>query len=359
MNPDEREEKLDLGGNLLRSGQPQQALDVLNSIPIDGPSDADTLNLVAVAYNQLGQPERAEAALRRALELMPHHPEVLSNLAQYLSHQDRLDEAQELLTRALRSRPDHAMSRTGHGLLNPAAPEAMRGLSFKDAQGLQVSAASAGIARCHIILDELYAHRRSLELGVGIDINEQPQPIYTYPLIEYLRQFDYSDCLVLEWGSGNSTRWWAQRCQRVTAVEHDPEWVERLRPDLPENVELLARDNLTSYVDCFGDQSELFDIIIVDGLYRFDCAQRARSYLKADGMVILDNSDWHAEAARALRDTDLIQVDFAGFKPTHDDIQTTSIFLSRNYRPKLLFDTQPLSPVGSHFLRKRWDRSYR
>ncbi len=359
MSPDEREERLEQARDHVRSNRPQPALQTLESIPIEGPADAEALNLSALANLQLGNGQQAEQLLRRALSLMPHHPEVLTNLAQHLSQQQRNQEAIELLREALVSRPDHPVARTGRGILDPDSPDGLRDLKLVETQGLQVPPTAAALARSHLILDELYAHRRSLELGVGVDLNDDPQPIYTYPLLEYLRQFDYSNCRILEWGSGNSTRWWAQRAATVIAIEHDPKWVARLRLDSPNNVQLMACETVSEYVDCFLGQPEKFDVVIVDGLYRFDCAVRAPDYLTEDGLVILDNSDWHPEAARTLRERDLLQVDFAGFKPTHDDVQTTSIFLSRNHRPKRLFDAQPLSPIGSHFLRKRWDRSYR
>ena len=115
---------------------------------------------------------------------------------------------------------------------------------------------------------------------------------------------------------------------------------------MPKNVEILAADTVKAYVECFGSQEDLFDIVVIDGLYRFDCARQAPAYLKSAGMIILDNSDWHPESARFLRQRDLIEVDFTGFKPTHEDVQTTSVFLHPAFRPKLLFDVQPLSGIG-------------
>ena len=121
------------------------------------------------------------------------------------------------------------------------------------------------------------------------------------------------------------------------------------KADLPKNVELLTADTVEGHVECFGNQEDLFEIVIIDGNYRFECVRRAPAYLKDAGMIILDNSDYHPESAKFLRERDLIQVDFTGFKPTHDDIQTTSLFLHPAFRPKLLLDVQPLSGIGAHF----------
>ena len=71
------------------------------------------------------------------------------------------------------------------------------------------------------------------------------------------------------------------------------------------------------------------------------------------------HSDWHLESAKILRAKGLLQIDFTGFKPTHDDVQTTSIFLHHDYRPTLLYDAQPLSGVGARVARSLQDRSHR
>ncbi len=358
MNLDDRwrqidRSRVDTAQQLLSAGRPNEAIKVLDDFTRQVPDDPDALNLLGVAYSMTGNAPAAEQNLRRALSLIPHNPDFLTNLAQHFANSGRHEEARSLYARALQSRPDHAPSRAGINQFDRTEPTAGKDLDLVAAQHLMVSKVTAGAARCHMILDELYAHRRSLELGVGVDLNERPLPIYTYPAIEYLRQFDYSTYRILEWGSGNSTRWWAERCESVVAVEDDEKWVEFLTANLPTNVEVLAADTVEVYVQCFGDQEDLFEVIIIDGNYRFECIRQAPAYLKEAGMIIVDNSDYHPESARFLRERDFIQLDFTGFKPTHDDVQTTSVFLHRNFLPKLLLDVQPLSGIGAYFQVRR------
>ena len=52
----------------------------------------------------------------------------------------------------------------------------------------------------------------------------RPIPWYTYAAIDYLDQLDFSEKRVFEYGSGNSTLYWSQRCKAVVAVEHSEEW---------------------------------------------------------------------------------------------------------------------------------------
>jgi predicted O-methyltransferase YrrM len=90
-----------------------------------------------------------------------------------------------------------------------------------------------------------------------------------------------------------------------------------------------------------------FDAIIIDSAAnRLHLAQSAVRVLKPGGFIILDNSDWFPNAARVLREADLIQVDFHDFRPQHHYRCTTSLFMHATFRPKLKSSRLPLVPIG-------------
>ena len=89
------------------------------------------------------------------------------------------------------------------------------------------------------------------------------------------------------------------------------------------------------------------DVIIIDGEHRLECAKAARSRLRHDGLMILDNSDWFERTAEFLRGTDLIEVDMSGFGPINGYTWTTSFFLTRNVNLKSLGPRQPMPGIGS------------
>jgi hypothetical protein len=43
---------------------------------------------------------------------------------------------------------------------------------------------------------------------------------------------------VLEFGGGQSTLWWAERAKNVVTLEGNKEWYEKIKRDMPENVDL-------------------------------------------------------------------------------------------------------------------------
>ena len=78
-----------------------------------------------------------------------------------------------------------------------------------------------------ILDDELgWAGSRAEQLLLASD--GSPLLWFTYPAIEYCRQFDASGLNVFEFGASNSCRFWINRGANVWCVEHDPAWLERV-----------------------------------------------------------------------------------------------------------------------------------
>jgi hypothetical protein len=165
-----------------------------------------------------------------------------------------------------------------------------------------------------------------------VDSHGLPLPWYTYPAIEFIKQLDLSQKLIFEYGSGNSTLFWSSIARKVTSVEGNQEWYQKLNNQIKllNNAELILKADKESYINEIKNHQK-FDIIIIDGYYRQECAKIAMNYLNQGGMIILDNSDWHIEAARILRESDLIQIDMTGLGPINSYCWTTSFFLDRQY----------------------------
>ena len=70
---------------------------------------------------------------------------------------------------------------------------------------------------------------RTLESKLPIAADGSPLPWYTYPAIEYFNQLDVSGLNIFEYGSGNSSLYWAHKGANVWSVEHDPVWYETMR----------------------------------------------------------------------------------------------------------------------------------
>jgi len=105
----------------------------------------------------------------------------------------------------------------------------------------------------------------------------------------------------LEWGSGTSTTWFADRCASILSVENDPAWYQRVRAELtehgrdPDSVRLLsleptsrpAESPYVRAVDEFADGK--LDVCFVDAEHRPTCILEAMPKLATGGILILDD----------------------------------------------------------------------
>lgn len=202
------------------------------------------------------------------------------------------------------------------------------------------------LLRSFWILSEEYALRRSISFGRCVDKAGVETPWYTFPAIEYLKSLDFSHANVLEFGSGASSSWWADRSNSVKAVEHDRDWFDSVRRTQKPNLNVVLAEDESAYLGAFAGGT--FDVIVIDGVHRQRCAEIVPQALADGGLVILDNADWHPEAARILRERNaLLQVDFHGFGPINGYTWTTSLFFSRDFVCRPRDDRLPSYSVGA------------
>ena len=55
------------------------------------------------------------------------------------------------------------------------------------------------------------------------------------------------------------------------------------------------KEQKSEYVNCIESGNILYDLIVIDGAYRYDCAEVAIKYLSNDGLIILDDSERYPE----------------------------------------------------------------
>ena len=174
-------------------------------------------------------------------------------------------------------------------------------------------------------------HFRSSLRSKAVDKSGKALPWYTYPAIDFLRQKEMTDRSVLEFGSGQSTLWWAEQAKSVVSFESDANWYKYVLGQVPANVRLVLTDDGASDVPSQLDHSR-FDVIVVDGLDRLICAKISTSFLNEGGAVILDNSEgyWGVDGEYPIieffRANGFSRVDFYGYAPGVILPSCTSLF---------------------------------
>lgn len=173
--------------------------------------------------------------------------------------------------------------------------------------------------------------------GAPVDAGGKPVPWYRYAAIDFLAERANKTQKVFEFGCGNSTLWWADRVANVTAVEHHAGWAQRIAAIAPTNVSVMEVELVPDGEYCrtpLGCGGK-FDVIIIDGRDRVNCALQCLPALASNGVIIWDDSmrGRYAHGLRFLVDHGFKRIRFTGLGPILADPGETSVL----YREKNCF----------------------
>ncbi|MBD1394160.1 O-methyltransferase [Mucilaginibacter glaciei] len=168
-----------------------------------------------------------------------------------------------------------------------------------------------------------------------VDRDGNPIPWVTYSFIDFIKDRLNKAHTVFEFGSGNSTYFYAKYAGVVVSVEHDKEWFDKIEQSgkKPENSELIYTELVRGgdYCQMPGKLQEKFDIIIVDGRDRVNCCKQAVDALSETGVVVLDDSERadYKEGVDFLVAKGFKHLPFSGISPGLFYRKSTSVF----YKP--------------------------
>jgi hypothetical protein len=132
-------------------------------------------------------------------------------------------------------------------------------------------------------------------------------PWITYPAIRYLDS-RLSGRRMFEFGSGQSTKWYARRCTEVHSVENNAAWysdVKMATQHLP-NVSMILVTSDDEFEKSISKAGGTFGVIVVDcqpqsnsdssgapnsDVFRVTCLRVARSFASTDCIFVIDNTD--------------------------------------------------------------------
>jgi len=189
---------------------------------------------------------------------------------------------------------------------------------------------------------------RSVRRMQAVDGTDAALPWLSYPFIEFVEPRLTKAMRVYEFGSGNSTRWFASRVGFIKSIEHSADWFKIVKNSLPDNVALIHEpvdspltyhsmafmdiNDATAYSTEIGKSGELYNMILVDGVNRNNCIKNAIDCVTTDGVIVVDNLEYSAEmrdGLELLSQRGYRRLEFWGLSPIVYTKTGTSIF----YRP--------------------------
>ena len=208
-------------------------------------------------------------------------------------------------------------------------------------KGVNINGTQLPIEELHLsfLVDKLrneFGFLESSRSSIPLDGYGNVMPLYSYPCYEYIRSMDWKNANILEFGCGYSSIWWDNVDANVYGVDSNDEWINKIQSSVSGHLNIELANDGEEYTTSIYRHNLKYDVIVIDGMYRYDCVEPSLDCLANDGMVILDNSEWHTNTKELLDNSDLMPVHFHGMKPIHVDIETTSCYMSRvfNRTPK-------------------------
>lgn len=168
----------------------------------------------------------------------------------------------------------------------------------------------------------------------AVDGKGRALPWVTYSFIDFIKERITKTQHIFEYGSGSSTIFYAERAGKVTSVEHDKGWFDKVKGTSPANAEMifceLHRDGEYARKATLLDKK--FDIIIVDGRDRVNCCKYSLNALSPDGVIILDDSERkvYQPARKLLQENGFKEISFSGISPGLFYEKATSVFYKPN-----------------------------
>jgi len=207
-------------------------------------------------------------------------------------------------------------------------------------KGVKLSMEELHLAYLFDKLRHNFGFLESVRTQIPVNGSGETMPMYTYPCYEYLNSMNWEGADVFEYGTGFSTIWWKNHGANIYGVEHNKNWYEKINGK--ELGYITLENSIHNYPHSINIFDKQFDVIVIDGLVRYQCVPPALKNLKSGGIIIFDNSDWHSNTKELLDTKDLIPIHFHGFKPTHVDSQTTSIYMHKEFSRK----AKSIIPMG-------------
>ncbi len=160
-----------------------------------------------------------------------------------------------------------------------------------------------------------------------------PIPWVTYSFIDFIAERIKKEHTVFEFGSGNSTLYYAKRAKKVVSVEHDRDWFNKISSGKPANSDMVfcALQSNGDYSKMPASMGQKFDIIIVDGRDRVNCCYHSIQALSETGVVVLDDSERakYNDARVFFQKEGFKELSFSGISPGLFYRKSTSVF----YKP--------------------------
>jgi len=192
--------------------------------------------------------------------------------------------------------------------------------------------------------------------GQMITVNSNPMPLLTNTFLNWFETQSWSDCNLLELGSGGSTLYFSKFFRSVTSYETNSEWYNNLIEKVPSSVNLYQTDSIYSSLQNININN--FDVILIDCSENRANLSQILANKNYKGIIFHDNAEWYRKSINILTSVGYYEVPFFGIKPVDDHVASTSLLIKElNISKVFNSNWQKLPRFASYRSTNAWDES--
>ena len=182
-----------------------------------------------------------------------------------------------------------------------------------------------------IILDYDYFKIASIMTILRAKGLYQNKPMLSLPFLDWFESYDFSDFDLIEFGSGHSTNYFAEKVENVISFESDINFYNNFKSGLHENVDYR-------FIQKYDLENKTPDIEINDKTIVFvDCASNRLLLTKnifeieSPNILILDNSNDYKNTCKFMYNKGYLEIPFWGLRFNEVEESCTSVFIKNGF----------------------------
>jgi len=159
----------------------------------------------------------------------------------------------------------------------------------------------------------------------------QNKPMLSAPFLDWFDSYDFSDFNLVEFGSGNSTNYFAEKVEDVVSFETDINFYNNFKSGLFENVDYR-------FIQKYDLENKVPDIEINDKTIVFIDSASNRFLLtknifkiKFPNILILDNSHDYKNTCKFIYNQGYSEIPFWGLRFNEVEESCTSVFIKNGF----------------------------
>lgn len=164
-----------------------------------------------------------------------------------------------------------------------------------------------------------------------------PIPWVTHSFLDYVSRLNLKNMKMIEFGSGNSTIFFAKRVRDLVSYEHDLTYISLLRNQYNYRGKIIHVDH--QYAGVLSDFEA--DIVFIDGLDRNGLLKTLLKFISSNSqnipqIVMIDNPDFiDQNILSELVNSGFMRIDFYGFVSANFNEGISSLFFSKMVKREL------------------------